>query len=84
VNILLIEKDTIFCVFYSSIKWYVCFNSSQQYFMIVCVWGFSILSNMLRYDYYVLCVLRYEYESMDWRMFWWVLKYDENETWFMW
>jgi hypothetical protein len=84
VSILLTEKDTMLCVFYSNTKWYVCLNLSRWYFMTICVWVFSILSNMLRYDDDVLCVLRYEYESMDWRMFWWVLKYDENEIWFMW
>jgi hypothetical protein len=28
----------------------------------------------------VLCVLSYEYESMNWAMVGWVLKYDDNET----
>jgi len=46
--------------------------------LMICVWMFWILSNMLRYDDDVWCVLRYEFESMDWNMFWWVLEYNEN------
>jgi hypothetical protein len=30
-----------------------------------------------------MCLWDDEYESMNWAMFWWVLKYNENEAWFM-
>jgi hypothetical protein len=59
------EKILCFVWFYSITKWYIYFNSSWWYFIIICVFGIlSLLSIMLRY----VLMMVYEFSSMFMRL----------------